>query len=264
VRCAAGFSPEIEHLQGIAVSRELPWFWSVIQGDRVFHVPAVADLPSETHLEKAHFLQQDILSLIVVPLVCSESITGSMGFDSVRSEKNWQKEIIALLRTSSETIARILDRERMQKQLQESRERMALAVEGSDIGLWDWRVQTGRIAINERWAGIVGYTLDELRPVDIETRRELCHPGDLETSDRLLEKHFSGETEDYRCEVRLKHKNGDWVWVPDQGKVSERDSSGEPVCMAGTHFDITERKRNEASREKLLQELQEAPSNSKT
>ena len=129
------------------------------------------------------------------------------------------------------------------RQLHLTKERLDLAIKGAQAGLWDWYVQTGKTIFNERWAEIVGYTLDELAPVSIRTWTDLCHPEDLEKSKDLIEKHFAGETGFYQCEARMKHKDGSWVWVLDQGKVVEWDSKGKPFRVTGTSVDITERKR---------------------
>ena len=134
---------------------------------------------------------------------------------------------------------------RAQDELRASREQLASAVESSGVGLWDWRVQTGEAEFNERWAEIAGYTLDELAPRSIETWNRLVHPGDAERSSRALEEHFAGRAASYECEVRMRHKDGHWVWVVDRGKVTERDGEGRPLRMIGTHFDVTERKRAE-------------------
>ncbi|MFW6006300.1 MAG: diguanylate cyclase, partial [Candidatus Bipolaricaulota bacterium] len=94
-------------------------------------------------------------------------------------------------------------------------------------------------------ARIVGYTLEELQPISIETWKDLTHPEDLNRSDKLLEKHFNRETDLYECEARMKHKNGDWVWVLDRGQVVEWNEEGEPIRMVGTHQNITDRREVE-------------------
>lgn len=124
-------------------------------------------------------------------------------------------------------------------------DRLALAIEGSEVGIWDWRVQTGEASFNARWAEIVGYSLNELTPTDINTWIRLAHPEDIIVSNELLQKHFSGQSPNYECEARMKHKDGHWVWVLDRGKVTEWDIQGKPVRMTGTHLDITERKLTE-------------------
>lgn len=139
----------------------------------------------------------------------------------------------------------ITERKQAEEKLQESQLRMEMALKGANVATWDWNVQTGKAIFNERWAEIVGYSLEELEPVSIQTWADFCHPDDLKISDMLLQKHFAGETEYYECETRMKHKNGSWVWVIDHGRVMEWDADGKPLRMFGTHLDITERKREE-------------------
>ena len=118
-------------------------------------------------------------------------------------------------------------------------------LEGTRIGTWQWNVQTGETVFNERWAEIVGYSLDELAPVDINTWLGLAHPDDLPGSGRLLEQHFAGQLPFYDSKCRMKHKNGDWVWVHDRGRVVSWTEDNKPLMMYGTHADITEQKNAE-------------------
>ncbi|MBN1487418.1 MAG: PAS domain-containing protein, partial [Anaerolineae bacterium] len=129
--------------------------------------------------------------------------------------------------------------------MRESQERLDTAVESAGIGLWNWYIQTGETIFNERWAEIIGYTLEELQPVSIETWYTFVHPDDLEKSRSLLEQHFAGELDYYECEARMHHKNGNWVWILDRGRVVEWDKTGIPIRMAGAHTDITQRKQAE-------------------
>lgn len=130
----------------------------------------------------------------------------------------------------------------LQNRYENERTRLQSIIEGTRLGTWEWDVQTGETVFNERWAEIIGYTLDELQPVSIETWVRYAHPDDIKDSSLLLEKHFSGEIDYYDIECRMKHKNGEWVWVHDRGKVIEWDEKGAPLKMYGTHSDITEKK----------------------
>ena len=126
--------------------------------------------------------------------------------------------------------------------LHSERQRLASILAGTDVGTWEWNVQTGQLILNERWAEIVGYTLAELSPVSIETWQRVCHPDEMEKSDELLRRHFAGEIPCYDCECRLRHKDGHWVWVRDRGKVMTWTADGQPLEMFGTHLDITREK----------------------
>jgi len=139
----------------------------------------------------------------------------------------------------------ITSRKNMELALEEQRQRLQLVIDATNTGVWEWNVQTGETIFNERWAGIVGYTLEELSPVSIQTWIDLCHPDDLEQSNKMLEKHFAGETDYYECECRLRHKDGHWVWTHDSGRVVQWTADGRPLHMSGTHTDITARKQAE-------------------
>lgn len=125
------------------------------------------------------------------------------------------------------------------QQLRDAHDRLELVLQSSRLGLWDWNVQTGEMIVNERWTEIVGYRLEELAPVTINTWAELAHPDDLAASDALTAAHMAGETEFYDVDCRMRHRDGHWVWVRDRGRVVEWDSTGSPLRMTGTHEEIT-------------------------
>ncbi len=139
----------------------------------------------------------------------------------------------------------ITKRKQDEEALATEKQRIASILRGTNVGTWEWNVWTGETVFNKRWAEIIGYTLEEISPVSLETWMKFTHPDDLKVSGELLEKHFHGELEYYECEARMRHKNGNWVWVLDRGKVATWTKDGKPLLMSGTHQDITERKRVE-------------------
>ncbi|MBK1644147.1 hypothetical protein CKO25_05665 [Thiocapsa imhoffii] len=142
--------------------------------------------------------------------------------------------------------------------LAEERRRLADIIDGTMVGTWEWDLVTNRLTLNRRWTEMMGRCLEDLEPTTIETWREFCHPEDLARAEAELARHLRGETNHYRCELRLKHRQGHWIWVHDQGRVSARDAQGRPLRMAGTHEDITDRQEAEIElmrRESLEREL---------
>ena len=170
--------------------------------------------------------------IIAQPLLEGEKITGITGL-----------------------IGDITELRKSEEALRESEEKLRLAIEGSGVGLWDWRVQSGEMVINDRWADILGYTVEELSPVTFTTWTSLTHPDDLEKSHELLQKHFSGEAADFACESRMKHKDGHWVWVLDRGMVTEWDKAKKPLRMTGTHLNVAERKSAEEALRQVNRKL---------
>ena len=129
--------------------------------------------------------------------------------------------------------------------LSESRERFDLALQGGNLGLWDWDISSGTIQGNARWAQMLGYEADDASH-DLSVLSELAHPDDWDSVQAALAAHLHGECDHYEADYRLRHRDGHWVWVHSRGQVMARDESGAPRRMVGTHLDITERKLAEA------------------
>lgn len=129
--------------------------------------------------------------------------------------------------------------------LKAEKEKLNNILVGANVGAWEWNVQTGHEEFNERWADIIGYRKEELSPISIHTWEKYCHPEDLSYAKKLLEQHFAGKSDSYACDIRMKHKNGHWVWVHTRGKVLKWSASQQPLHMFGTHQDITLRKHHE-------------------
>lgn len=128
--------------------------------------------------------------------------------------------------------------------LNESEERVRFALEGANDGIWDVNMVTGEVYMSERGCEIIGYTHDELSKI-VKVWSDIVHPLDKELTEQRLHDYIDGKTPIFEVEQRLKTKSGDWKWVLTRGKAVEKDSSGEPVRMVGTHTDISDRKKAE-------------------
>ncbi|NOU47756.1 MAG: PAS domain S-box protein [Bacteroidales bacterium] len=124
--------------------------------------------------------------------------------------------------------------------------RLESLIEGTHIGTWEWNVQSGEIIINDDWAGMIGYPVNELMPITYKTRLSLIHTDDVNQMNELLSKHLAGELQYYDSEYRMKHKDGHWVWIHDRGRVNSRTDNGKPMIMFGIHTDITKRRLTES------------------
>lgn len=137
----------------------------------------------------------------------------------------------------------VTERKKQEDKLRNQRKRMENTIDATEAGTFEWNVQTGETIFNEKWAEMIGYTLDEISPATVETWKKFTHPDDLNKCEELLEKHFQGEIDQYKAEIRMKHKQGHWIWVLAQGKVISWTEDGKPLKMFGTHLNITERKK---------------------
>jgi len=130
------------------------------------------------------------------------------------------------------------------RELAASERRQKLIVAGAELGTWDWHIPSGDVHFNERWCEMLGYDPSEIEP-HVRSWERIVHPEDAQMASDALKEHFEGRSDLYRCEHRLRAKDGSVIWVLDSGKVYERDAEGRPVRMAGIHLDITERRRAE-------------------
>jgi PAS domain S-box-containing protein len=159
---------------------------------------------------------------------------------------------LELAQTVENLHSQIEERKRVEIELAIEKRRLADIINGTNVGTWEWNIKSGSVILDKRWTEIIGYSLDEISPINIQTWQNFVHPDDLKQSLVILQKHFNNDIKYYASEMRMKHKNGDWIWVLNRGRVHTLDKDGSPIAMSGTHQDITERKRAEEFENEIL------------
>jgi PAS domain S-box-containing protein len=139
----------------------------------------------------------------------------------------------------------ITERKRTEAALRESEERLRLAFAGAQEGVWDWNLETSAVVYSTQWKRMLGYEEHEIEP-HVSAWERLLHPDDRERASRILEGVRRGDAE-YAADFRLRHKDGHYVDVLSRGFAVRREPGGPVVRIVGTHFDLTERKRAEAT-----------------
>lgn len=122
-----------------------------------------------------------------------------------------------------------------------SEERLELAMEASNDGLWDWHPEENQMFWNARSHQMLGYEADEIVP-SFDTWMNFMHPDDKGRVTKAIQDYFSDVISTYEVDFRVKAKNGAWIWIQSRGKVVQRDHNGRPVRMIGTHSNINDRK----------------------
>ncbi len=148
----------------------------------------------------------------------------------------------------------VTDRRMAEDALRVSERRLQLALRGTDMGLWDWKVPTGEVYFSDQWMRMLGYEPDEL-PHEFATWENLVHPDDLAIIKAELEAHLRGDKPDYEAPHRMRAKNGEWLWILTSGKVVERDEKGQVLRVTGAHKNIDAQMRAEEERNRLQEHL---------
>ncbi|MBU2952896.1 sensor domain-containing diguanylate cyclase [Marinobacter sp. F3R08] len=117
--------------------------------------------------------------------------------------------------------------------------RLKAILEGTGAGTWEWNIDTGEVIYNERWATMLGYSLEELAPLSFKTWEDLCHPEDLEPARAALARYLSGKAEKFECVNRMLHKSGDWRHIHSRGMLLTDEDGVDTGWLMGTHLDVT-------------------------
>ncbi|WP_432377230.1 bifunctional diguanylate cyclase/phosphodiesterase [Duganella sp. P38] len=124
-------------------------------------------------------------------------------------------------------------------------EKIELALNGANLGLWEWHMPDDVCTVDGRAAAMLGYTEEELNAGAIDWR-SLIRPDDVAGIEAALAAHLADGARSFEAEFRLRHRAGHWIWVQSRGRVVERAADGTPLRMLGTRMDISARKLAEA------------------
>jgi len=137
-----------------------------------------------------------------------------------------------------DTFEDITERER-------ANERLVLATEGGNIGLWDAQFRGGPTWFSAQFGAMLGYSPDELPATLKAVVDHLVHPDDRTRLFATFTKYLSGTNGNFEIEFRMQCKDGSWRWIHSKGRTVDRDPDGRTLRIAGVHIDVTERKEVE-------------------
>jgi len=140
---------------------------------------------------------------------------------------------------NQQLVIEIVRRKGIEKLLREREERYELAISGTNDGIWDWNLVTDEVYYSPTWMRILGYEYDSVPPVFVWS--ENVHPDELAEVTSDIHHHLNGLTEIYQNTHRIKHKNGNYLWISTKGKCI-RDHNGKAYRFVGTITDITDKK----------------------
>ncbi len=146
----------------------------------------------------------------------------------------------------------------IEKNLRFSEERLQLATDGANIGIWDWRIDQGKLYVDQKWVSFLGFTLEEFND-DYKFFLNLIHPDDKEECDLKIQKHFMNVTPNFEHTLRVRTKNNlKYIWIKTVGTIVEWDISEKPVRMVGVHMDVTKSIEQEKKLKEAITQAEES------
>jgi diguanylate cyclase (GGDEF)-like protein/PAS domain S-box-containing protein len=166
-----------------------------------------------------------------------------LDFDPIQEKSN-PEEVRGLISEFNQLIQNLKFAQKRNLILDEKRERFELALQGSQIGLWDWNLINNHCYYSPAWRNILGHTEESIRnlPTEWFTR---VHPEDIEALRNGINDHIAGKTQIFEKEHRIRHMNNTYIWVFARGLV-RNDEDGVPNRFVGTIENISQRKSLEA------------------
>jgi PAS domain S-box-containing protein len=169
----------------------------------------------------------------------------------------WSGVFVITLLGASQLAGAARDLEESHAEALQARQRLEFALQGTDVGVWDWNVRTGELSLDARWAEMVGENLRDLQP-HADTWFSRIHPDDLPEAQMIVREHLEGRSDLYELRHRIRHRDGSWRWILARGMVVARDRAGNPLRMVGTHLDWTDHERRDQESRELERRSLEA------
>ncbi|MFT3956476.1 MAG: PAS domain-containing protein [Piscinibacter sp.] len=186
--------------------------------------------------------------LVLAPLLALLAALGWLAGQGWRQRRALEARVVQLEQALGTQRAELERSEAVRAEaeagLRSAEQRFLLAVRGSQDGLWEWELATGKVQLSPRWKGMLGYETHEL-PDSLPAWRDCMHPDDRAGFEAALQRHLDGATACVDESLRLRHRDGSMRHVLTRA-VAIRRESGEPYRVVGLDTDVTALRRVQA------------------
>jgi PAS domain S-box-containing protein len=239
--CNAGIEPYLgsPDLNGIPYD-SMPGLYHSLSRDKPMH-GLVKD--SDNILFKETMKMQGIKSYLFTPIFSDNRFWGWIGYDDCKNERKWIDEEVYALHTIAKNIGLRLNQDRIVTKLEHTLEQFDYYMLSSNQAMWEMDIETNKTIISYNWAGMLGYTNEEI--IDVYSFWEKSvHPEDLIRILIDLKYYIAGKLDSYEGIARIIHREGHYIWVKYSGLLIKKED-GTPKKIIGTHIDISQLKEKE-------------------
>ena len=220
-----------------------PWSIREMLAGRVINVPSAESLPEEAAVDRETCRLFGIKSAICLPLsLGGKPPVGALGFNALRAERDWPDTVVKRLQLVAQVLTNALARRRQEVSLRESEERLALAADSAEAGLWTLDYDTGVFWVTDKARAIFGWAPEDV--VTLERLRSSVHPDDRDRVREAIERSVAA-AEPGQVEYRIvRPADGALRWILSRGRP-HLDAQGEMHHLMGVSIDVTERRLSE-------------------
>jgi diguanylate cyclase (GGDEF)-like protein/PAS domain S-box-containing protein len=241
-------SPEVLRGQSL---EEFRWIRERLTHTRIFEIRDTLTARREHAGEAERFGALGMRALLLVGLAVRGRTHGFLALATGAPCHGWDVNFHLLLKLVGSSLAAGLDRVALQREVDDLRERNALALPCTNEGLWDYDAASNRTWFSPRWKSMLGYAEDELNRAP--DWNKLVHPDDLPRVSQMIREHVGGRSPLFESMHRMRHRDGEWRWVVSRAKAQVEN--GSLRRLIGVELDVTERKLYE---EALFREKERA------
>ena len=222
---------------------QFPWFLQEMVAGRTVVFSSAEELPPEAAVDRESCRRLGVKSNLTIPLSAgAASRLGVLGFNAVRAKRDWPDGVVKRLQLVAQVFTNALARKRAEDALRESEERLALAADSAEAGLWTLDHSTGVFWATDRARALFGFSPDEV--ITMERFQASVHPDDWGlVRETMARSARTGEPIDVDYRIILP-EGGGVGWVTSRGRPRHKPT-GEQEGMTGVSIDITERKHTE-------------------
>lgn len=223
-------------------SASLPWLRRKIWSYEVVHVPDVASLPKEADVEKGVFLKQGIRALVAVPIISADAVIGFIGFESLRANKPWSENTIALLKIVGEIFAFALSRKQVTEALKQSESKYRVLFEHANDVIFLIKGEAF-VDCNTKTLSVFGCTREQIVGHSTIEFSPLTQPDGSDSKEKIVEMEslaLSGRPQFFEW----KYRRADGTLFDAEVSFNRVDV-GTEVFLQAIVRDITDRKQAE-------------------